>query len=459
MSFFETIIRDLNKRFGLGVHAGALVMEALRTITSRQSGGLPGFLDRFRSAGLGDLVGSWIGTGENTAIEPTQLESALGSDFISRMAAKVGLSPSVATPALAYLIPKVVNHMTPDGTIPSHLPADVSTFLAGDMPTTSTAAAAHAVADPAYTGATAGAPASAGPSSRGGGILRKLIPLLGLLLLGLVAYWFFGRGGEQTAERAPTPTAPSVQAPAAGGQGEVAAAPSQLALRNADGQILYTGSVPNQQTSTGILDALKAVFGSAIAGNLSIDPNATAPDWLGKLSDALAAFNIPGADMLLKGNEVGIGGAISDAQKSDLIGRLKSVFGEGMSVGALGQSLADMFAGIATPTVATAAPASPTAGDPAAAAKAANDKSLVALQGLPSGYSASQLVDVLNASVINFETGSAVIPADSQTFLQSVAGTMSKAPAGTHIEIGGHTDSTGDPEKNLALSQARADAV
>jgi OmpA-OmpF porin, OOP family len=65
----------------------------------------------------------------------------------------------------------------------------------------------------------------------------------------------------------------------------------------------------------------------------------------------------------------------------------------------------------------------------------------------------------LNLAIINFDTGSATITPESRDILQKAAAAMKSAPSGTKIEVGGHTDSTGDPATNMTLSQARADAV
>jgi outer membrane protein OmpA-like peptidoglycan-associated protein len=65
----------------------------------------------------------------------------------------------------------------------------------------------------------------------------------------------------------------------------------------------------------------------------------------------------------------------------------------------------------------------------------------------------------LELSTINFETGSANIADESLNVMDKEAEAIKAMPAGTKIEIGGHTDNTGDPNFNITLSQDRANAV
>ena len=59
---------------------------------------------------------------------------------------------------------------------------------------------------------------------------------------------------------------------------------------------------------------------------------------------------------------------------------------------------------------------------------------------------------------INFDVSKATLRPESQGTLSQIVKLMKDNP-GLTLEIGGHTDNTGDGAKNLTLSQARADAV
>lgn len=65
---------------------------------------------------------------------------------------------------------------------------------------------------------------------------------------------------------------------------------------------------------------------------------------------------------------------------------------------------------------------------------------------------------VLNLEALYFETGKAVISINSKPYLNIVGKVLSKYPK-LQMEIGGHTDNTGNASSNLVLSQDRADAV
>jgi outer membrane protein OmpA-like peptidoglycan-associated protein len=68
-----------------------------------------------------------------------------------------------------------------------------------------------------------------------------------------------------------------------------------------------------------------------------------------------------------------------------------------------------------------------------------------------------QKIEILQQ--VHFETGKAVIKADSFQLLKDVAKVLVDNANLRQVEVQGHTDNVGNPRRNLALSQERADAV
>jgi len=93
-------------------------------------GGLGGLVDKFGQAGLGDVIGSWIGGGQNQPIAPDQVQDALGHDTISQLANKLGINASMLLPLLATLLPQIIDRLTPHGQAPATGLGDKDDLLA-----------------------------------------------------------------------------------------------------------------------------------------------------------------------------------------------------------------------------------------------------------------------------------------------------------------------------------------
>lgn len=276
MGSFDLVLNEVESKFGLGEREAGSLMSGILSFFNEQAGGLAGFLDRFKQAGMGSFVSSWLG-GESKNISPEQLESVVGRNSISNIASRAGLSLSTAAAALAFMLPKVIQKLTPGGSIPAHLPTELTSYgSAASRAVTNTARSAVDTVE--------------GASSR-----RFMWPLLTVLGLAFFAIW------------------------------------------------MWRGRAP--------------------------------------------VFN------------------------------------------------------------------------PEAEVQAAAGKASAALAGLRPGYSGRDLVSALNLYVISFGPGSAEIPDSNREFLNRTAQAIQAAPAGTRIEIGGHTDNSGDPGSNLVLSEQRANAV
>jgi len=83
------------------------------------SGGLGDLLNQLQQGGHGDAANSWVGKGENKAIAPGDLANALGADQIESLSAQSGLSRDELLSGLSQYLPQVVDHLTPDGRLPT----------------------------------------------------------------------------------------------------------------------------------------------------------------------------------------------------------------------------------------------------------------------------------------------------------------------------------------------------
>jgi hypothetical protein len=104
-------------------------MKELADLIVYSPGEVRGFLDKFKSAGLGAEVNSWLGRSDGAALTGPQVERALGNTALGGIASRLGLGSGVVATAIGYILPKLIGQITPGGVIPSGIPASLSGFL------------------------------------------------------------------------------------------------------------------------------------------------------------------------------------------------------------------------------------------------------------------------------------------------------------------------------------------
>src|SRR5215475_8697514 len=87
------------------------------------SGGLNDLLKQLQQNGQGDVANSWVGSGQNKAIAPKDLASALGADRINALMAYSGMSREDMLTGLSKHLPNVVDKLTPEGRLPTEAEA------------------------------------------------------------------------------------------------------------------------------------------------------------------------------------------------------------------------------------------------------------------------------------------------------------------------------------------------
>ncbi len=104
------------------------IANALNSLVGNGQGGLNliTFVSGLSGNGLGEIVGSWLGNGENKSITMDQITTLLGSDKVAAFASELGISQESAAGALAEVVPQVVDKATAgEGTIMDEMLAQV----------------------------------------------------------------------------------------------------------------------------------------------------------------------------------------------------------------------------------------------------------------------------------------------------------------------------------------------
>jgi len=114
---------------GQGGQAALLSLVLGMLANNGQGGGLSGLMEKFQSAGLGEQMNSWVGTGQNLPVSPEQLGGVFGQDQMSQMADKMGLSTGDLGAQLSQLLPQAVDQFTPGGQAPAGGLGDLGDLL------------------------------------------------------------------------------------------------------------------------------------------------------------------------------------------------------------------------------------------------------------------------------------------------------------------------------------------
>ncbi|MBJ9703482.1 OmpA family protein [Acinetobacter calcoaceticus] len=261
------------------------------------------------------------------------------------------------------------------------------------------------------------------------GKFRGFLPIIALIILGLIIAWLWRSCQHKEAVPAPEPSAASGV--------EAAAAPASLTLSTDD-----KGAVSQCQAGIGdqgFLATLQTQVKQVLSATKDCDVD-TSQTHAASFTDKDALAGVLGA---LKG--------VPNASLEWVGDKITLKAGDAAALAAL------------TAKVKALVPHTEVVGEAPATAEQSVSNSLTASQTAlgsidPNNVDVNALVKALNLQIINFASGSSDIPADNKAILDQAATLLNKVN-GVKLNVGGHTDSTGNAASNKALSQRRAQAV
>jgi uncharacterized protein YidB (DUF937 family) len=118
MGLLDQVLSGLTGKLTGSSDQSSLLESVLGIINNPETGGITGLVQSFKDKGLGNVITSWIGTGENLPVSNEQIQQVINSDQIRQIAGKLGLSGGEVSNILAGMLPHVIDKLTPDGTLP-----------------------------------------------------------------------------------------------------------------------------------------------------------------------------------------------------------------------------------------------------------------------------------------------------------------------------------------------------
>jgi uncharacterized protein YidB (DUF937 family) len=101
----------------LGGIVGAEMATVVNGLIERH-GGVHGVVTQLRTNGLGSTVNSWVNEGPNAPIAPQDVHRAFGDQTMNELAAQAGISTEELAQKLSQVLPRAVNALTPEGSVP-----------------------------------------------------------------------------------------------------------------------------------------------------------------------------------------------------------------------------------------------------------------------------------------------------------------------------------------------------
>lgn len=183
------------------------------------------------------------------------------------------------------------------------------------------------------------------------------------------------------------------------------------------GQIVVTGAVPDEASKAAMLAQVRALYGAErVVDQVTIAQVSLPPNWNGYVQRLITPNLklISKGELKIDGTNVTVRGEVAnEAQRQQIASDIATSLNPSYTVN----------------------------------------------NGLRVSAAEQNLLDAtLDKRIIEFESGKATLTASGQAILDEMAAALQKVK-GKKVEVIGHTDNTGLRESNLALSQARAEAV